>query len=162
LRLLLLLILPLFAAADTIDGVSYTWQWEPLGDYAGDIHVQFSAPISSYQFQVTFTTDAVNPQVWGGAGQDLATVTWATVQGSGWVPGGQVATVTGNAPDVTSMTAEIAESSQAQGNLFPLNFHFTNLVDPPVGAADAPEPSTIWLALPIVGILGKFGRRIKP
>jgi hypothetical protein len=60
------------------------------------------------------------------------------------------------------MTAEIAESSQAQGNLFPLNFHFTNLVDPPVGAADAPEPSTIWLALPIVGILGKFGRRIKP
>jgi len=135
----------------------YMWGWEPIGETAGEIHVQFSAPISSYGFQVMFVAGTVNPMVGVGL-QSLPTITWQTVPGSGYVMGGELATVSGTAPDVTAMDIGVWEDSQPTGNLFPLNFYFRSLTAASSGIQETPEPATIWLALPIVGKLGKLRR----
>lgn len=158
--LLLLTLSCSIASAATIDGVDYIWGYDPISSTAGTITVQFSVPISNYQFQVDFPSGSTSQNVWVST-QAKPTVTWATVGGGQWVPVQQEATVAGILPNVRQMEATIGVG-QMTGNLFPLNFHFTELVDPPVGAAETPEPSTLALicgGLALTMLKYKSGRR---
>ena len=163
-RVIWLLLLSLPALADTfpynVNGVGYSWQWTGDTEWYGELNVQFSAPISSYQFQVTFPESAADPQVWVSL-QSRPSVIWTQLQPQPYVPGGAMATVTGNTPDVTRMEISLGVDSNTPmiGGLFPLNFHFTDLVDPPAGVADAPEPSSASLVALGLFAFGLFSRK---
>lgn len=146
---------------NTTDGVGYNWWWDQGPTNYGTIQVQFSALVSDYQFEVALPYGVTNPTVRVDL-PDAGSVKWAAV--NPYLSVGPFAMVTGTLPGISSVNISLGADASPSTIVFPVSFRFSKLVDPPAGAADAPEPTTWWLALlPVFGILwrkahGRYGR----
>ena len=157
---LALLLLPMMAAADTFNGpypymangIGYAYNEDP-SNYSEGIQVYFSAPVSYYEFSVSFARGVINPQVSDFVQCSTCTPTVTWIELPPYSPYGLMATVSGTAPNVTQMNVTVSIDRSTPVYVGPLGFvpfTITNLNNPSstgiTQVGDAPEPATLSLA----------------
>jgi len=128
-----------------VDGIGWAYGGEGLSNYAEDILIYFSAPVSYFEFSAVFPSGAVNPSV--STNLQYTNVTWSDPLYSYM---GRTATVRGTAPNITYMSIGLGESPYSGPVFPPTGIVFTNLNNPPstgiTQVGDTPEPATLSLA----------------
>jgi hypothetical protein len=127
------------AWSGTVNGVTWNAAYIPTGNYQGVINAAFSAPISFYDFTISFWPGTYGAQIW--IPSQFSQVNWISEtkqEGLGYPS------------DITQLTVEVGFPQTPMAPSPPKGFTFINLIDPPGGGssgiAETPEPGT-WLLM---------------
>lgn len=136
------------AWSGTVNGVTWSAAYIPTGNYTGIINAAFSAPISFYDFTVSFWPGTYGVQVViPSQFSQVNFIDQTHFEGHGYPP------------DIKQLTVEINYPyTPTMAPAPPKGFTFSNLIDPPDGGtsgiAETPEPGT-WLLMGL-GLLATF------
>lgn len=139
---------------NTVDGIGWAYGGEDLSNYSADYVIYFSAPVSYFEFSAGFPIGAMSPGVATNSQYTSVTINNPLVPYLG-----PTATVTGTAPNVTSMYIGLSESPYSPSLFYASGVVFTNLNNPPsTGITQTPEPAMLTLSgLVLLAIV--LGRR---